>query len=184
MPTISVRRFTADEWRTYRALRLRALKDSPDAYGSTLDREMALTDSDWSTRLADGVAAPRALPLIALVDGTPAALTWGRVNDDEPEVAHVYQVWVAAEHRGRGIGRLLMEAVIAWARESRLHAVLLDVTADNAAAVQLYRRLGFVEVGDTEPLREGSTLRRQAMQLVLDAGRSTIRAAADVKAGE
>jgi len=168
-----VRPFTADEWRTYRALRLRALADSPDAYGSTLDRERAFTDDEWRTRLADGVAASNALPLIALVDGTPAGITWGRISDEEPEVAHVYQVWVAAEHRGRGVGRLLMEAVITWARESGLRAVDLDVTSSNAAAVQLYHRLGFVEVGGTEPLREGSALLRQAMRLVLDADAST-----------
>jgi len=69
-------------------------------------------------------------------------------------VAHLYQVWVAPGHRGRGIGRMLIEAVIAWARESGLRVLLLDVTAGNSAAVELYRQLGFVDDGDTQPLRD------------------------------
>lgn len=127
---VTVRRFRADEWRAYRALRLRALADSPDAFGSTLEREAAFPDGDWRTRLADGASAPDALPLVALVDESPAGL--------------------------------------AWARESGLRALLLDVTAGNSAAVQLYRRLGFVDAGETQPMREGSALRSQPMQLALD----------------
>lgn len=171
-PTVTIRRFTADEWRTYRELRLRALADSPDAFGSTLEREAAFTDSEWRNRLADGVSAPDAIPLVALVDDTPAALAWGRVAEHDAEVAHLYQVWVAPGHRGRGIGRMLIEAVIAWARESGLRVLLLDVTAGNSAAVELYRQLGFVNAGDTQPLRDGSALRRQPMQLVLDEGQT------------
>jgi hypothetical protein len=44
----SIRRFDRDEWPTYRAVRLRALGDSPDAFGSTLAREEALTDAEWA----------------------------------------------------------------------------------------------------------------------------------------
>lgn len=167
-PSMIVRRFTADEWRMYRGLRLRALADSPDAFGSTLAREAAFPDSDWRNRLADGASSPRALPLVALVDDAPAGLAWARIADSDTDVAHLYQVWVAPEHRGRGAGRLLVEAAIAWARESGLRALLLDVTVSNGAAVQLYRRLGFTDAGDTQPMREGSALRSQPMQLVLD----------------
>ena len=85
-------------------------------------------------------------------------------------MAHIYSVWVAPEHRGLGIARLLMEEVIAWARAFGARVVRLDVTVGNAAAVQLYRGLGFVEVGDTQPMREGSALRSQVMELVLGAG--------------
>lgn len=170
--SLFIRHFTADEWPTYRELRLRALADSPDAFGSTLERESAFTDNEWRNRLADGVSAPDAIPLVALVDDTPAGLAWARVADDDAEVAHLYQVWVAPEHRGLGIGRLLIERAIAWARESGLRVLLLDVTAGNSAAVQLYRQLGFVDAGDTQPLREGSALRRQPMQLVLDDGQT------------
>jgi len=166
--SISIRRFTADEWRTYRDVRLRALSESPDAFGSTYEREVVLADDDWRERVAVGATAADQLPLVALVDGVPAGLSWGRVHDEEPDVAHIYSVWVAPEHRGLGIARLLMEEVIAWARAFGVRVVRLDVTVGNRGAEQLYRGLGFIEVGDTQPMRAGTTLRSQVMELVLD----------------
>lgn len=44
---ISIRPIKTNEWRKYRNLRLRALRDSPDAFGSTYEVEEARTDSMW-----------------------------------------------------------------------------------------------------------------------------------------
>ena len=169
-----IRRFSTDEWRTYRDLRLRALAESPDAFGSTFAREVALVDDDWRFRVASGATAPNELPLLALVDDTPAGLAWGRIADEEPDIAHIYSVWVAPDHRGLGIARLLMEEVIAWARAFGARVVRLDVTVGNRAAVQLYRGLGFIDVGDTQPMRVGSALRSQVMERMLDVGRGRL----------
>ena len=165
MPT-SIRRFTPDEWRTYRDLRLRALSESPDAFGSTYEREVVLTDDDWRNRLADGATSPNELPLLALADDAPAGLAWGRIADEKPDVAHIYSVWIAAEHRDRWLGRVLIRTVIDWARTRGMRLVQLDVTASNAAGVRFYRRLGFVEVGEPRFMR--GELWSQVMELVLD----------------
>jgi len=45
-------RFAPHEWRIYRDLRLRALADSPDAFGSTFERERDRPDAEWADRLA------------------------------------------------------------------------------------------------------------------------------------
>lgn len=44
----SIRRFKPAEWHTYKTLRLRALDDSPDAFGSTLEVELARALSSWA----------------------------------------------------------------------------------------------------------------------------------------
>jgi ribosomal protein S18 acetylase RimI-like enzyme len=163
---MTIRRFTADEWRTYRDLRLRALADSPDAFGSTFQRESAFADGEWQDRLAKGTAEPNSLPLLALADGTPAGLAWGRINDDEPDVGHIYSVWVAPEYRDLRLGQRLMTTVIDWARTRHLRVVRLDVTVGNDAALRFYRRFGFVEVGEPEHMR--AELWSQLMELVLD----------------
>jgi len=49
---ISVRRVRAGEWRALRALRLRALAEAPNAFGSTLARESAFPDDTWRERAA------------------------------------------------------------------------------------------------------------------------------------
>ena len=168
--TITLRRFEAEEWREYRDLRLRALLDAPDAFGSTYEREAALQDADWEARLAAGVSEARQFPVVALSGETPVGLAWGRADEREPTVAHLYQVWVAPDHRGQGVGRQLTNAVIEWARELGVRALRLGVTPSHAAARRLYRRVGFVDAGELEPLRPGSTVMCRPMELSLDLG--------------
>jgi ribosomal protein S18 acetylase RimI-like enzyme len=59
--------------------------------------------------------------------------------------------WVAPEQRRTGTGRLLVDAVGAWARRSRAHTLKLMVTSSNLAAISFYQRLGFTSTGRTEP---------------------------------
>ncbi len=54
---------------------------------------------------------------------------------------------VVREWRGRGVGGALLVASIAWARDRGLHKLSLSVFAHNAAAIGLYRKLGFVDEG-------------------------------------
>ena len=166
---IVVRRFAASEWSTYRDLRLRALADSPDAFVSTLGRETTRADDEWRDRLAKAAIADHEIPLIAILDDTPVGLAWGRVDGRQPEIAHVFQVWVAPEARARGIGRLLVEAVVAWAQTVGVRILRLGVTRSDSAAVRLYLRAGFVDAGEPEPLRPGSDLQSQPMHLVFRA---------------
>jgi ribosomal protein S18 acetylase RimI-like enzyme len=56
-------------------------------------------------------------------------------------------IMVAREWRGRGVGSALLATAIEWARECGLHKLSLSVFAHNAAAIALYRKLGFVEEG-------------------------------------
>ncbi|MDP9034123.1 MAG: ribosomal protein S18-alanine N-acetyltransferase [Myxococcota bacterium] len=56
---------------------------------------------------------------------------------------HVLNVATHQDRRRCGIGRAMMNAVIAYARNRRVQQVLLEVRRSNAAALALYRRLGF-----------------------------------------
>jgi ribosomal protein S18 acetylase RimI-like enzyme len=87
------------------------------------------------------------------------------VNEDAPGVVHLYQMWVAPEHRMRGVGRALMDSAIAWARGIGASALILDVTAGNGPARRLYQRAGFTPSGEEKPLRPGSTVMSQEMRL-------------------
>lgn len=66
---------------------------------------------------------------------------------------------VAASHRGRSVGRALLEAAIAWAAARKTAALSLRVFPDNDAALALYRKMGFVELGIDRaavPRRDGT----------------------------
>ncbi len=57
-------------------------------------------------------------------------------------------IMVDSRHRGFGVGRALMDAVVAWADASEVvHKLGLAVFADNEPAIALYRRYGFVDEG-------------------------------------
>jgi ribosomal protein S18 acetylase RimI-like enzyme len=162
-----VRRLAAHEWQVYRALRLHALRDAPDAFGSTLAREEAFGDDVWADRLSAGAESPTELPLIA-EDGTrPIGLAWARIAPDDPDVAALYQVWVDPAYRHRGVGRLIVDTVIDWTRAAGVRQLLLSVALGPTSALEFYRRAGFLEIGQPIPLRDGSTLLQQTMRRTL-----------------
>ena len=112
----AIREFASEEWRTYRELRLRALAESPGSFGATLAEEQDRQDTEWSARLDSGSSSRWDLPLLAEVDSEPVGLAWGRFPDPaNPEVAYLYQMWVDPSVRRLGVGRMLLNTILAWA---------------------------------------------------------------------
>ena len=165
----AIRTLHPADWTVYRELRLAALGESPHAFGSTLAEETARPDDAWAARLAAPAlgAYRQGWPFIAALDGTPVGLAWVKLDAPDATTASLYQVWVAPQARGRGVGAALLDAAITWARERRATALHLDVTAGDGAAARLYRRAGFVDVGVPVP-RAGTDLAEQAMMLVFE----------------
>jgi ribosomal protein S18 acetylase RimI-like enzyme len=66
-----------------------------------------------------------------------------------PAMSHVGQVgtFLLPAWRGRGIGRRLWDATLAFAREAGYRKLVLQVRGSNAGAQAFYRSLGFVECG-------------------------------------
>jgi ribosomal protein S18 acetylase RimI-like enzyme len=162
-----VRRLGGEEWVEYRDVRLRALADSPDAFGSTYEDALRRPDADWRGRVSSSAESRHELPLV-LADGDRfMGLAWGFIAPEEPEAAHVFQMWVAPEVRGRGYGAALLAEIVRWAREAGAVRAVLRVTCGNDPAERLYERAGFRTVGEPEPLRPGAVLRSQRMSLDL-----------------
>lgn len=58
------------------------------------------------------------------------------------------EIMVGTEHRGKGVGRALMEAAIIWAEDNaEIEKLGLSVFVDNVRAIDLYRAFGFREEG-------------------------------------
>jgi ribosomal protein S18 acetylase RimI-like enzyme len=164
---LNVRTFAPNEWHIYKDLRLRALADSPDAFSRTLVEEQVRSDDVWIKRIEQGATSGWDLPLLAEVDGTPAGLAWGRIESDYPSVANLYQVWVAPNYRHLGIGKMLLDAIIAWAKAKNAKYLELGVTSADSPAMRLYIHASFKPTGKIEPLRPGSELLCQQMRLDL-----------------
>ena len=163
----SIRRLARHEWRAYRELRLRALADSPDAFVTTLAEARAREDGDWSQQVSAAADSPSQIALVAELDSGLVGLAWSRIDDSDRERAHLYQMWVAPEVRGLGVGRMLLDGAVHWAAGEGVRLLVLSVTYGASAAERLYERAGFEPSGAREPLRAGSDLQVQPMQLAL-----------------
>jgi ribosomal protein S18 acetylase RimI-like enzyme len=130
---------------TVRPLRLRALRENPEAFGSTLEREQHLPDADWDFWVRDS--------LVAFAGDTPVGMANLKLDGDG---AQLFGMWVAPEARGRGVGELLVNALIERAGD---RPIVLCVEETAPAARRIYERLGFTPTGMTGTLRPDSPIR-------------------------
>jgi DNA-binding MarR family transcriptional regulator/GNAT superfamily N-acetyltransferase len=87
---------------------------------------------------------PRGAFLVASVDGAPVAC--GAVKSVSRGVGSLKRMWVADTVRGVGIGRRVLEALEAQARELGLATLRLETNQTLHEAIGLYRSAGFREV--------------------------------------
>ncbi len=155
---VEVRRIRPDEGLRLRALRLRALADSPMAFGSTLAREEAFPARVWHERAAGGAAGDERVTFIAERDGEWVGLATGLADDEEGSEPMLVGMFVDPAERGRSVGRALVEAVTAWARARGAGRLSLWVGSANNPAIALYAACGFRPTGDTQPLAHTPSL--------------------------
>jgi ribosomal protein S18 acetylase RimI-like enzyme len=139
---LQIRRLLPADAPLYRDIRLDALRLDPEAFGSTFARESAQPLSWFAERLAGSVV------LAALRAATPIGIA-GYYVPEGSKTAHKGIVWgafVRPEARNGGVGRRLIQALIAEAT-GQVEQLQLSVVSDNGPARRLYVNLGFVEYG-------------------------------------
>ncbi len=95
-------------------------------------------------------AEPQGGLYLASVNGQPAGCCAFRplVTSDHLNACEMKRLFVRAAHRGHGLGRSLVDAVVTGAQQAGYTTMLLDTLSDMEAARALYQEVGFVE---TEP---------------------------------
>lgn len=138
---------TAADRAPFRALRLKALERDPDAFLMTaeeerraerLDLEAAIESPGSIGWIYGAFADARLIGAVALIVGGPRKIA---------HLGRIVSLVVDPDRRRGGIGRALMTHAIAAARARGLHALRLDVVAENGPAIALHRGLGFVDYG-------------------------------------
>lgn len=164
---VLVRRLQSQEWQAYRSIRLRALADAPEAFGSTLAAEQALPDDTWAARVAKSALSGIDCALVAQEDGLLVGLLWAKVDGQDAGRVNLFQMWVAPASRGRGVAAALLDHALDWARERGTRVVHLGVNNTNLGALRLYERAGFRPIGAPYLMREGAPHMEQEMRLDL-----------------
>ena len=141
----------------FKAVRLRALQDTPTAFGSTYTKESQLTDGDWVKR-ADRWSGETGIGYLAIDGGGACGIAGSFLDQDNPAHAQLISMWTAPTHRQQGIGRLLVNEVLNWARQRGACTLRLMVTSNNEPAIRFYQRLGFTLTGRTEPYPNDTAL--------------------------
>ncbi|MBM7503239.1 GNAT family N-acetyltransferase [Agromyces aurantiacus] len=149
-PELVIRTTREDDWAAVRDLRLEMLRDTPIAFGDTLERALTYDEAEWRTRARRGESSQQTV-VVAIRDdewvGTMACYV--------PDLATgpmLVGVYVAPGHRGEeaGITRALLAEIECWAAE-RSDTLRLEVHEDNPRARRFYEKLGFTYTGASRP---------------------------------
>lgn len=143
---------TAGDEAQVRALRLRALREAPHAFGSSLELEDAHPDTHWSELVEHSAAAEEGALFVAVERERWIAMAGARWFNRSEGIAQLWGMWVDPGARGRGLGRALVEEVAAWARARGAVCLRLGVTEDAPEAARFYERLGFMRTGERKAL--------------------------------
>lgn len=170
-----IRALEAADWDAWWALRLRALADHPDAFGSDFDETLAAGKQAARERFAPMHRDARNQIFGAFTGGKTLVGVAGIVGNDRRKTRHrmfIWGVFVSPEARGAGVARRLIEACIQHARGlDDVLQVHLTVAGHNRTAVALYERCGFARYG-RDPraliLPDGREIDEDLMVLMLD----------------
>jgi ribosomal protein S18 acetylase RimI-like enzyme len=142
----------ASNAKRYRCLMLEAYELAADAFTSTAEERAAEPESFWVRRIADPAGLSAAF---GAFEGEELLGTVALEFAAKPKTRHkalVIGMYVRPAARGAGAGRALLKAAIEHARSmDSLLLLTLTVTEGNAAAISLYRGVGFKEYG-IEPM--------------------------------
>lgn len=140
-------------------LRLESLENEPYAFGKAVEEHRALPVETVAGRFRD--TGRGNFTLGAFEDGDLVGMmTFVRdTGVKDGHKGHIYGVYVSSGHRGKGVGRAMLEALLKKAkRDETLEQILLAVGTVQTAARELYRGFGFESFGiEPNALKVGST---------------------------
>ena len=131
-----------ERWQEYRDLRIESVQLEPYAFLGSVSDSQKLSEADWQARMKN--------MMFAEVNGTVVGMI-GRYRENREKTDHVMQIvsfYVRPDWRGKGIGKGLLNQVIAEAREHPgVKKLELGVVPLQEAALNLYLNAGFSHIG-------------------------------------
>ncbi|TWO70904.1 GNAT family N-acetyltransferase [Caenimonas sedimenti] len=156
MAGVEIRLLAPPDAAAYRALRLRALREHPDAFTSSHDEDERLPLSTSAERLASSRITFWGAFLRSELCGMVGLERETRAKNRHK--ATVVAMYVAPEAAGHGIGASLLAALIAECRAEGIESLVLTVTDGNDKPRALYEKAGFRSFGvEPRAIKVGGT---------------------------
>ncbi len=140
-----IRRLYSSDAKGYQELRLKALKNHPEAYGSSYEEESEFSIEVFEQRLSN----PDHLTWGAYVDERLAGVVT-LITSTRKKTMHngtIVAMYVDDLYRRHGIGSYLLKHAIIEAKSKSILNLYLTVTTTNLVAKKLYSSFGFVTYG-------------------------------------
>src|ERR1700736_4378558 len=137
------------EWAWLRDIRLTALKDSPEAFLSNYELDLAYSESDWRTKFSRGEWT------IELRQGEAIGLIGATRESGTPQnECYLEYMWVSPLCRRRGVATNLIENALRRLAASRIDTVFLWTLDGNEPARRFYEKYGFASTQIRQPISE------------------------------
>jgi GNAT superfamily N-acetyltransferase len=143
---LRIRQLEPGERALLRAVRLAALKESPDQFAEQFAEAEQRSEEGWERYLQSVTQDGGAAAFLAEIDGPTVGMVLA-LHGAEARIGRLGGLWVAPRARRLGVGTALASAVRGWATEHRKEVIRLWVVPGTAGE-SLYRRLGFVPLGN------------------------------------
>lgn len=134
-----VRKLDAADWHAYRALRLEALKTTPQVFSSNYQKESEYPDERWQ----EGLAEPSRGCFGLFYQNDMIGLTVVALDREHDDIAQLYASFIRPEHRGKGLSGLFYQARIDWARDKQCREIQVGHREDNVISKAANQRFGF-----------------------------------------
>lgn len=94
------------------------------------------------------ISDPATEVLVAAHNGKPIGSGYARIMKAKPfvkhrEYAYLGFMYVHPDHRGKGVNKLIVDALKQWCLSREITEIRLDVYSDNRAAIKAYEKAGF-----------------------------------------
>ncbi|MFF3764036.1 GNAT family N-acetyltransferase [Streptomyces sp. NPDC001922] len=145
----AARPMSAAEYPAWREAGKRGYAEEWIARGVPAEQAWAKSEADETALLPDGLDTAGAVVRVLSHRGTDVGTLWISLGERLPDGtdAFVFDVEVAAEHRGQGHGRSLMLLAERECRAAGAARLGLNVFVDNTPALRLYESLGYAPTG-------------------------------------
>jgi len=143
---VNIELLTADQWARLRDIRLRALKENPEAFGAKYDEAVNFNEEEWKAGFL------KEDYLVGSVGGVDVGMLYIEVlNGDHGATCWIGGCWTDIKFRGNGVMRALFDFINKHASEKGWQRQGLGVWTHNQLAIAAYESLGFSKVGEKMP---------------------------------